>query len=158
MAAKKGVLAAIWGGNMAGNPLKSLLSHLEGVREVRSGQFYAKCPAHTDGSPSLSIRDTGNKILVHCFAGCSPDDVLASAGLTFRDLYLGDEWKAAQEAGISTAGHEASKRINFDSLDLERTVLKVAEATMKRGETLSVEDTARIQLALDRLGYKREAS
>lgn len=34
------------------------------------------CPAHADRSPSLSIRQGRNGILVHCFAGCANNDVL----------------------------------------------------------------------------------
>lgn len=35
-----------------------------------------RCPAHADNSPSLSLRQGQTSILVHCFAGCDPDDVL----------------------------------------------------------------------------------
>lgn len=142
---------------MAGNPLQNLLSRLDSVREIRSGQFYAKCPAHDDRSPSLSIRDIGDNILIHCFAGCCPEDVLGAVGMTFRDLYPEDGWKAAREAAISAAGHEASKNL-INPHELERTVLQIAEARLERGDVLGVEDVARVQLALDRLGYKREAS
>ena len=38
----------------------------------REGQFICHCPAHDDQSPSLSVRDSNGKVLVHCFAGCSP--------------------------------------------------------------------------------------
>ena len=34
------------------------------------------CPAHDDRKPSLSIRQGHRGILVHCFAGCEPQDVL----------------------------------------------------------------------------------
>jgi len=142
---------------MVGDPLNKLLSRLEGVREVRSGQFYARCSAHDDGSPSLSIRHTGDKILLHCFAGCSPNDVLAAVGLSFSDLYE-DRWKAAEQAAYTAAGHEASKQVKFDPEDHERLILEIAENQMKSGEALSLEDKARTQLALDRLGYKRAAS
>ena len=38
----------------------------------RSGsEWMAKCPAHEDSNPSLSIREEGGKILLHCHAGCS---------------------------------------------------------------------------------------
>jgi hypothetical protein len=38
----------------------------------------ARCPAHDDRTPSLSLRDTGNgKVLVRCHAGCDQDDVIA---------------------------------------------------------------------------------
>lgn len=36
-----------------------------------SGGWMAKCPAHDDRSPSLSLRDAdNNKVLVYCHAGC----------------------------------------------------------------------------------------
>ncbi|NJR80844.1 DUF7146 domain-containing protein [Sphingomonas corticis] len=35
-----------------------------------------RCPAHDDQEPSLSIRQGHDGILVHCFAGCDPEDVL----------------------------------------------------------------------------------
>jgi hypothetical protein len=39
--------------------------------------YKGKCPAHADDSPSLSIKETeGGKILVHCFGGCSQQNVL----------------------------------------------------------------------------------
>ena len=39
-----------------------------------------KCPAHNDKSPSLSIRQGDRGILVTCFAGCTPEDVLRELG------------------------------------------------------------------------------
>jgi hypothetical protein len=44
----------------------------------------ARCPAHQDGHPSLSIAEQGDRILVHCFAGCSQEaviDALRALGL-----------------------------------------------------------------------------
>jgi hypothetical protein len=35
-----------------------------------------RCPAHDDGTPSLSIRQGDRSILVTCFAGCARTDVL----------------------------------------------------------------------------------
>ncbi|AOH87150.1 virulence-associated protein E (plasmid) [Sphingomonas panacis] len=35
-----------------------------------------RCPAHADRDPSLSIRQGDRGMLVTCFAGCPPDDVL----------------------------------------------------------------------------------
>jgi hypothetical protein len=40
------------------------------------------CPAHDDHSPSLSIdRGADGKLLLHCFTGCSFEDIVAAAGL-----------------------------------------------------------------------------
>jgi hypothetical protein len=46
------------------------VTRLEGVVARGTGRWYAKCPAHDDKSPSLSIA-TGNdgRLLVKCFAG-----------------------------------------------------------------------------------------
>jgi hypothetical protein len=35
-----------------------------------------RCPAHTDQTPSLTLRQGDHGIIVHCFAGCDPADVL----------------------------------------------------------------------------------
>jgi hypothetical protein len=38
--------------------------------------WLAKCPAHDDRGPSLSICERDGKVLVHCFAGCSQREVV----------------------------------------------------------------------------------
>ena len=45
-----------------------------------------KCPCHHDKKASLSIDKIGDRILLHCFAGCKSEDILAAVGLTFSDL------------------------------------------------------------------------
>jgi 5S rRNA maturation endonuclease (ribonuclease M5) len=67
-------------------PIEKLLSRLNAKR---SGEGYiANCPAHEDRKPSLSINEgRDGRVLLHCHAGCSTDDVLAAAGLTKRDLF-----------------------------------------------------------------------
>jgi len=54
-----------------------------------SNQWLCKCPAHDDKKASLSIKDdTSNtgKILIHCQAGCSTENVLAAVGKTMIDI------------------------------------------------------------------------
>jgi DNA primase len=36
----------------------------------------AKCPAHDDNNPSLSIRELDGKVLVHCHSGCAQRNVI----------------------------------------------------------------------------------
>lgn len=64
-----------------------LLQRLDGVRPSGQSRWVAKCPAHQDKSPSLSICDRDGIILLHCFALCETADVLAAVGLSFADLY-----------------------------------------------------------------------
>src|SRR5215217_1399085 len=47
------------------------------------------CPAHDDRSnPSLSLKAENGKLLLHCFAGCQPEDILSKIGLGMKDLFL----------------------------------------------------------------------
>jgi putative DNA primase/helicase len=47
------------------------------LQAKRSGSTWmAKCPAHEDRTPSLAIRKSQGKILLHCHAGCNQRDVI----------------------------------------------------------------------------------
>jgi len=47
------------------------------LKARRSGSTWtAKCPAHDDRNPSLSIREVDGKVLLHCHAGCTQRDVI----------------------------------------------------------------------------------
>ena len=97
---------------------EALLSHLEAVRETGKGQYLARCPAHDDRSPSLSIRDTDDgRVLIHCFAGCETEDILTAVGMVFSDIMperIGTEhtykrnpnWIPAKDA-LATLDHES---------------------------------------------------
>lgn len=50
-------------------------------------QRVSLCTAHEDRNPSLSIRLEADKVLLHCHAGCSVEDILASLELTPADLF-----------------------------------------------------------------------
>src|SRR5258708_56111 len=52
----------------------SLATALEARRSGSS--WMAKCPAHDDRNPSLSIREVDGKVLLHCHAGCTQRDVI----------------------------------------------------------------------------------
>jgi len=47
------------------------------------------CPAHDDhNSPSLSIKADNGRLLLYCFAGCQPEDVISEIGLKMNDLFV----------------------------------------------------------------------
>jgi hypothetical protein len=68
-------------------PFDRVVAHLEGVR--RSGDsFIARCTAHEDVHPSLSIKETADgTVLLRCRAGCSTADIVRNAGLAWADLF-----------------------------------------------------------------------
>jgi putative DNA primase/helicase len=69
-----------------------LLARLDGVRRTGTDSWVARCPAHDDRDPSLSVALRDGRLLIHCFAGCSPEAVLGAVGLTWRDLRTPDPW------------------------------------------------------------------
>jgi putative DNA primase/helicase len=66
--------------------LQRLLDRLEGVRGNGNG-WMARCPAHADKNPSLSIHERDGRILLHCHAGCTLESVLAAARVEARELF-----------------------------------------------------------------------
>jgi len=71
-------------------PLERVLSCIPGARRNARG-WTARCPAHDDRGPSLSI-GTGrdDRVLVRCFAGCSTEAIVAALGLTMAALFAPD--------------------------------------------------------------------
>jgi hypothetical protein len=66
--------------------------------------WIAKCPAHDDREPSLSInKGADHRVLIKCQAGCSTDDVLAALGITYRDLFAA---KFSQASSASQRGNQ----------------------------------------------------
>lgn len=72
------------------DPLNRVLEQLRkgGSKPRSSGsQWTAKCPAHDDHNPSLGVsRGDDGRALVHCHAGCKPEEVCRALGLSLRDL------------------------------------------------------------------------
>lgn len=48
---------------------------------------YFRCPAHEDRSPSLSLAEGEDRVLIYCFAGCSVREIVAALDLTMDDLF-----------------------------------------------------------------------
>jgi hypothetical protein len=67
--------------------LENILNRV-GEYEKNGKGYMARCPAHNDKNPSLSICEgEGGQVLIHCFAGCETKDVLSAVGLNYSDLY-----------------------------------------------------------------------
>ena len=67
---------------------EELLELLENVKQVGPGRWLAQCPAHDDHVPSLSIAEgEDGRTLLHCFAGCSTEDICRTLGISLRDLF-----------------------------------------------------------------------
>ncbi|MET0373150.1 MAG: hypothetical protein ABW128_02705, partial [Rhizorhabdus sp.] len=58
----------------ASSRAKAIVEQLGGVWHGTRGE--CRCPAHNDSTPSLSVRLGDTAILFHCFAGCTPIEVM----------------------------------------------------------------------------------
>jgi len=124
-----------------------ILERLEHVKATGRNRWIARCPAHADRSPSLSVGDTGDRVLIHCFAGCSVTEVLSAIGLRMDALF---------ECTPDYAGLHRERRA-FPAGDVlqccahEATVAATGAAALASGRPLSEADRARLVLAASRL-------
>ena len=131
----------------------ALLSRLKKVRG-RAGSWVACCPAHDDRSPSLSIREDGDRVLVHCHAGCDVSSVLGAVGLDMTDLY-----PPRTEPGPQPR-HQRVRLFASDVLRVlhtEAAVVMVAAYNIRNGIKLTEEDMERLAVAWRRIDEGMEA-
>lgn len=67
-----------------------LHDHGAQIQNNKQNHFKATCPAHEDKTPSLTVDSKGDRVMIHCHAGCQNDDILETLGLTFSDLFDGE--------------------------------------------------------------------
>ncbi len=85
------------------------------------GGWMARCPAHDDREPSLSIRDGDDgKVLVRCHAGCDQERVIAA--LRARGLWTGH----GQRPFSRLASRGGTKRTEPDHDDAKRAEVALA--------------------------------
>ncbi len=56
---------------------ESIAKALSNKAKRNAGGWMTLCPCHNDTNPSLHISEKNGKILVHCFAGCLQEDIIA---------------------------------------------------------------------------------
>jgi hypothetical protein len=62
------------------------------VYDGKPDSWSAQCPAHDDRNPSLSIHRRHDGVIgLHCWAGCPTENVVASLGLEWGDLWEDSE-------------------------------------------------------------------
>jgi len=130
-------------------PAQKLLNRLEKVRRTGEGRYMACCPAHDDRTPSLSIKECDDgRLLVHCFAGCPTDDVMAAVGLTMADLFASSFRRHSCKPGLS----EVKRRELREVADIERLVLACMRSDAARGEPIDPHRAVQAKERLARIG------
>ena len=123
-----------------------LVDRLDHCRATGSDKWIARCPAHKDGSPSLSIKEKGDgRVLIHCHAGCGAADVLDAVGLDYSVLFP------------PTLDHYRANRFNAPRETVDSLVIEIAEHDRAVGKRLSKADVERYRQALKRNPPKSDA-
>ncbi len=128
-------------------PADALLARLDKVRTTGPSRWIACCPAHTDKSPSLAIRELEDgRILIRCFGGCPTNDVLVAIGLEFSDLYPEtDRYQVHPERRPFPAADV------LKCLAREALVVSIAGHALREAKPLSDPDYERLTLAVERI-------
>jgi DNA primase len=129
--------------------IQVLLSRLQKVRSEGQDRWRACCPAHDDGTPSLSIRELDDgRVLLYCHAHCKVEDVLGALGLQFSDLYpdrlLGHGLKGTRSRLVSA-------RQALEIVAKESLLVAVFAADQAQGKLLTEADRSRLMLAAGRI-------
>jgi putative DNA primase/helicase len=98
----------------------AILSKFQQVEEQSDGGYRAACPAHSDSRPSLRIwvGDDGT-VRVHCRAGCTPEDVVRSAGLEWANMFNAT-------GAPATVPKERPRMVDAADLDMLQSYLDIA--------------------------------
>lgn len=90
------------------------------------GPWRARCPVHKSRSLTLAIYADKDRASVHCHAGCTQDEVLASVGLTWKDMYYQPWVKPDPKAEAERRRKEAEQEARESALRIGVWVLRFA--------------------------------
>jgi len=131
----------------------NLLSQLSRIKRTGVNRWLSLCPAHSDKHPSLAIRELDDeRVLIHCFAGCSVEEVLDAVGLEFDALF--------PEHAIGD--HIPRERRPFNSSDVlaalnfEINVASIILDRMVNDKDITAGDWLRFKTAADRIRSAKE--
>ncbi|HKX30605.1 MAG TPA: hypothetical protein VJ302_23150 [Blastocatellia bacterium] len=83
----------------------------------RGNSWQAKCPAHDDKNPSLSIsQGDDGRILLYCHTGCSPQSIVTALGLEMSDLFAEKKTKPVYEIESVYDYRDESNRLLFQAV------------------------------------------
>ena len=125
-----------------------LLDRLERVRRTGRGRWVARCPAHDDRGPSLSIRELDDgRVLAHCFAGCGVDAVLGAVSLDMEALF--PEQRVADRVIRERRPYRVREVVA--ALRFELVVAWTLLSAVHQGRPLDQADRERAGVAVDRV-------
>ena len=121
-----------------------ILDRLERVRQVKPDAWTACCPAHEDSSPSLAIADKGDRVLIHCYGGCTFDEIRSALGMQPHEFFLDGKAPKSAAPGVSMRSLNAA-------LAVELITAYVITCDRSKGKQIGAADLARERMARQRI-------
>lgn len=129
---------------MPGYKVDFLLARCAKVRNTGTGTWVACCPAHDDKHPSMAVRELDDgRVLVHCFAGCSTEQILGALGLSFDALFP----DSVKGDGTLPMHRPFPAADVLASLSNELDIIWIIAGDMQRKREISDADMDRLNLA-----------
>lgn len=132
-----------------------LLDRLERVKQTGPDRGLASCPgplhARGDRNRSLSWRKVDERLLIHCFAGCEPGEILSGVGLSLADLF---DRPLAHQAPPTRLRIPA--RDLLEVISAEVSVVAIVAADMLQKKTIGKADWQRFATAASRIHRARD--
>jgi hypothetical protein len=130
---------------------EEFVSRLEKAKRTGRGSWLARCPAHPDRSPSLTVTEKEDgRILAYCHAGCGIEAITESAGVSISDLFPP---KAIEHAPRIARPFPVADVLA--ALADECDVLDIILHDVDWGVPLKQDDIERAQLAIERIRAAR---
>ena len=126
--------------------IEKILAGIDKVRPIGRDQWMGCCPVHQDKTPSMKIKDVGNKILIYCHGcGAKGPEVMKALGMPLSWIFGGQELQRGQ----------AEYKLEKTQLD-DKVFIAVFEAAQQRGEAYTHADYVRYKLAKSREELRHE--
>ncbi len=128
--------------------IETLLQRLDKVKRIGPKKWQSRCPAHDDRGPSLAITETDDeRLLMHCFAGCSVHEVVGALGMELSDLFpvrqITDGCKPERRP---FSADDALRCLAFESKIVQLAAMETVE-----GQVLNDADFDRLIIAVERI-------
>ena len=120
-----------------------LIHRVTGAKPIEGANGWTiQCPSHSDGSPSLSVRenDAGTKLLVNCYAGCSIKEICDSLGIRVGQLFF-----------TKSANFKKRTKYERERLEIDKTVGWLFRERRKNSQPCGVQEQEDFAAAEERL-------
>ena len=133
------------------DPVGGFLDRLDGVKQTAPDKWIARCPAHDDRGPSLSVRDVGDRLLIHCFAGCDALAIVHAVGLELTDLFA----DRLEQHSYKPTHSRIPARDALATLEHESLVVALIGDDFLKHRSIDDETWARLASSVQRIGDTR---